>query len=47
MEVSGEQILIVEIEELDRPCAVDYRYYARVGTSVKNQLFEELKQRFD
>jgi len=46
MEVSGEPILIVEIEELDRPCAVDYRYYARVGTSVKKQLFEELKQRF-
>lgn len=46
-EVSGEQILIVEIEELDRPCAVDYRYYARVGTSVEKQLFEELKQRFD
>jgi hypothetical protein len=42
IEVSGEPILIVEIEELDRPCAVDYRYYARVGTSVKNQLFEEL-----
>lgn len=47
VEVSGEAVLIVEIEELDQPCAVDYRYYARVGTSVEKQLFEELKQRFD
>jgi len=47
IEVSGEQLLLVEIEELDRPCAVEYRYYARVGTSVETQLFEELKQRFD
>ena len=47
VEVSGEQLLLVEIEELDRPCAVQYRYYARVGTSVEKQLFEELKQQFD
>lgn len=45
--LSGKEILIIEIEELDRPCAVNYRYYARVGTSVEAQLFEELKQRFD
>jgi len=46
-EISGEKILIVEVDELDRPCAVSYRYYARVGTSVEKQLFEELKQRFN
>ncbi|UVE50787.1 ATP-binding protein [Haloferax larsenii] len=46
LEISDESILIIEVEELDRPCAVDYRYYARVGTSVEKQLFEELKQRF-
>jgi len=47
VEVSGEPILFIEVEELERPCAVDYCYYARVGTSVEKQLFEELKQRFD
>lgn len=47
VEVSEEELLLVMIEELDRPCAVEYRYYARVGTSVETQLFEELKQRFD
>ncbi|WP_049970801.1 AlbA family DNA-binding domain-containing protein [Haladaptatus cibarius] len=47
VEVSGEDIMIIEIGKLDRPCAVSYRYYARVGTSVESQLFEELKQRFD
>lgn len=47
VEASDELILIIEVEELDRPCAVSYQYYARVGTSVEKQLFEELKQRFD
>lgn len=46
-EISDESIVIIEVEALDRPCAVGYRYYARVGTSVEKQLFEELKQRFD
>ena len=46
-EISDNSIVIIEVEELDRPCAVGYRYYARVGTSVEKQLFEELKQRFD
>lgn len=47
LDVSGEKVLLVEISQLDYPCAVDYRYYARVGTSVTKQLYEELKQRFD
>lgn len=47
IELADQNILIIEIEELDQPCAVNYRYYARVGTSVESQLFEELKQRFD
>jgi hypothetical protein len=36
----GENILLIEVEELDSPCALNYRYYSRVGTSVEKQLYE-------
>jgi hypothetical protein len=42
-----DSILLIEVPDLDRPCAYNYRYYARVGTSVEKQVYEELKQRFE